>query len=101
MKIGKGHSYYGQDIGVLVNASESPRVPGDAGHAGSFRYQVRYQITGTSFGDLVEGSPEARKKLIKAAQRLKDAGCRGIVADCGLMSRYQDDVAREYNKNVR
>ena len=95
MKIGKGHSYYGQDIGVLVNASESPRGPGDAGHAGSFRYQVRYQITGTSFGDLVEGSPEARKKLIKAAQRLKDAGCRGIVADCGLMSRYQDDVARE------
>ena len=56
---------------------------------------MRYQITGTSFGDLVEGSPEARKKLIKAAQRLKDAGCRGIVADCGLMSRYQDDVARE------
>ena len=95
MKIRNGYSYYGQEIGILVNASASPRVPGDAGHAGSFGYQVRYQITGTSFGDLVDGSPEAREKLIQAARKLKDAGCRGIVADCGLMSRYQDDVARE------
>lgn len=95
MNIGKGYAYYGQDIGILVNASESPRVPGDAGHAGSFGYQVRYQITGTNFSDLVDGCPEVREKVIKAAQRLKNAGCRGIVADCGLMSRYQDDVARE------
>ncbi|MCD8224387.1 MAG: hypothetical protein LUC99_06015 [Clostridiales bacterium] len=95
MKIQKGFSHYGQEIGILVNASVSPRVPGDAGHAASFGYPVQYQITGTSFMDMVEGAPDAREKLIRAARTLKNAGCRGIVADCGLMSLYQNDVARE------
>ena len=95
MKVHTGYSFYGQDIGVLVNASQSPRVPGDAGHNASFAYPVRYQITGTSFVDLVEGSEEARQKLLSACRDLKAAGIRGIVADCGLMSLYQKDVSRE------
>lgn len=95
MKISSGYSFYGQDIGILVNASASPRVPGDAGHSLSFSYPVCYQITGTSFMDMVEGSPEARQKILAASQALKDLGVRGIVADCGLMSLYQEDVAKE------
>ena len=95
MNIPTGFSYYGQDIGILVNASQAPRLPGDAGHAATFAYPVRYQITGTTFLDLVEGSEETRAKILSAAQALKDAGIRGIVADCGLMSLYQEDVARE------
>lgn len=95
MNIPTGFSYYGQDIGILVNASQAPRIPGDAGHATTFAYPVRYQITGTTFLDLVEGSDETRAKILSAAQSLKDAGIRGIVADCGLMSLYQEDVARE------
>ena len=79
----------------MVNASESPRVPGDAGHARSFAYPVRYQITGTSFMDMVEGSAETRDKILGACRALKDAGVRGLVADCGLMSLYQEDVGRE------
>lgn len=95
MNIPTGFSYYGQDIGILVNASQAPRIPGDAGYAATFAYPVRYQITGTTFLDLVEGSDETRAKILSAAQALKDAGIRGIVADCGLMSLYQEDVARE------
>lgn len=95
MKIEQGYAFYGQAIGVLVNASCSPRVPGDAGHCATFSYPVRYQITGTSFMDLVDGSDEARAKLLAACRALKDDGCRGLVADCGLMSLYQADVARE------
>lgn len=95
MKISKGYSFYGQDIGILVNASQAPRIPGDAGHAATFAYPVRYQITGTTFFDLVEGSADTRAKILVAAQALKDSGVRGIVADCGLMSLYQEDVARE------
>ena len=95
MKISTGYSYYGQDIGILVNAFKSPRIPGDAGHAATFAYPVRYQITGTTFFDLVEGSAETRAKILAAAQALKDSGVRGIVADCGLMSLYQADVAQE------
>ena len=61
----------------------------------SFHIRCVIRLPAPAFGDLVEGSAEAREKLIKAAPKLKAAGCRGIVADCGLMSRYQDDVARE------
>lgn len=95
MIIETGYSFYGQTIGIMVNASASPRIPGDAGHCGSFSYPVRYEITGTSFMDMVDGSEEAKEKLLAAAHRLKDAGCRGIVADCGLMSLYQKEVAAE------
>ena len=90
MKIRSGYPFYGQDIGILVNASQTPRVPGDAGHNGTFRYPVRYQVTGVSFMDLVDGSDETREKVQAACRALKDAGVRGVVADCGLMSLYQD-----------
>lgn len=95
MKIYKGYSFYGQEIGILVNASHSPRVTGDAGNCLTFDYPVRYQITGTSFMDMVSYSDEVREKLLTACRALKETGVRGIVADCGLMSLYQQDVARE------
>ncbi len=95
MRAETGYPFYGQAIGVLVNASQSPRVPGDAGHCATFTYPVRYQVTGTSFMELVDGSPEAREKLLAACRALKADGVRGLVADCGLMSLYQADVARE------
>lgn len=94
MKIRSGHPFYGQEVGILVNASAAPRVPGDAGHAATFAYPVRYQVTGTSFMDLVEGSDETREKILAACRALREAGVRGIVADCGLMSLYQAEVVR-------
>lgn len=91
MKIRTGYSYYGQDIGILVNASQAPRVPGDAGHAQTFAYPVRYQITGTSFMDLVEGSAETREKILSASRALKDArgygGSWPIAGSCRCISR--------------
>lgn len=95
VKIRSGQAFYGQNIGILVNDSNSPRVPGDAGHSDTFTYPVRYQIADTSFMDMVAGSEESKKKLIEAAKKLKESGCRGIVADCGLMSLYQKVVAEQ------
>ena len=54
MKIPSGYSFYGQEVGVLVFRGKSPRIPGDAGHAGSFGYPVRYQIVDCGFMDLVK-----------------------------------------------
>ena len=80
MKIRTGYSFYGQDIGILVNASVSPRVPGDAGHSLSFSYPVRYQITGTSFMDMVEGSPKTREKILNACRAKAPATTRAAVS---------------------
>lgn len=93
MVIQSGYPFYGQEIGVLVFNGGSPRIPGDAGHALTFSYPVCYELVNGSFMDLVDGSPEIRSEILRAASCLRQRGIRGIVADCGLMSRYQKDVA--------
>lgn len=93
MMVPSGYPFYGQEIGILVFNGGAPRVPGDAGHAASFSYPVCYEVVNGSFMELVDGSPEIRAELLRAASRLKERGIRGIVADCGLMARYQEDIA--------
>lgn len=88
-----GYPFYGQDIGVLVFNGGSPRVPGDAGHAATFSYPVCYELIDGSFMDLVDGSPKILAELLRGAGHLKKLGVRGIVADCGLISRYQKEIA--------
>lgn len=95
MKIPSGHSFYGQEVGVLVFRGKSPRIPGDAGHAASFGYPVRYQIVDCGFMDLVEGSGETLVKLRQALQTAAGGGNRGVVADCGLVSLYQRELGEE------
>lgn len=90
MKIRSGCPFYGQNMGILVFSSDSPRIPGDAGHAGTFSYPVMYRIVEGSFADCVDFSEEMRTKLTEACLDLKALGVRGIVADCGLISLYQD-----------
>lgn len=95
MNIPSGYPFYGQEIGILVFSGTAPRIPGDAGHAGTFPYPVRYQIVEGGFSDLIDGSPEIFKKLTEACSALKAQGIRGIVGDCGLWSLYQREVGRE------
>lgn len=92
MKIKTGQHFYGQDIGVLVFSTVTPRVSGDAGNARSFDYPVRYQVIKGGFSDLIEGSPEILQSIIDGCNELKSLGIRGILGDCGLMSLYQDTI---------
>ena len=81
---------------MLVFRGKSPRIPGDAGHAASFGYPVRYQIVDCGFMDLVEGSGETLVKLRQACKQLREEGIRGVVADCGLVSLYQRELGRSF-----
>lgn len=94
MNVPSGYPFYGQDIGILVFSGTAPRIPGDAGHAGTFPYPVRYQIVEGGFSDLIDSSPAVYNKLIEACQTLKQQGIRGIVGDCGLWSLYQKEIGR-------
>lgn len=90
-----GHSFYGQDIGVLVFSQKSPRSLGDPGNAGTFDFQVHYEIVEGRFSDLIEGSEEIRQKLVKAVKSLREKGVKAVIGDCGLMSLYQQEMAAE------
>jgi len=93
MKIPYGYPSYGQNVGILVFNQPSPRIPGDAGHNGSFRYPVRYQVVEGGFAQLIDGSPEILQNLLDACDALKAQGASAIVGDCGMMSLYQREMA--------
>lgn len=90
-----GKPFYGQNIGILVFSTTTPRVPGDAGHAKTFEFPVRYEIVDGGFAELVEGGSTIEQNLVKACKNLKAMGMKGIVGDCGLMSLYQDILGKE------
>lgn len=87
-----GYPFYGQNMGVLVFSTVTPRIPGDAGNCNSFTYPIRYEIVHGDFTDLIKGSDKIKEDILAAGRRLVDNGIRGIIGDCGLMSLYQEDM---------
>ena len=90
-----GRPFYGQNVGILVFSTKTPRIPGDAGHAETFNYPVMYEIVTGGFADLIEGGEVIKQNLITACNNLKAKGAKAIVGDCGLMSLYQNVLGKE------
>lgn len=95
MLIETGYPYYGQQIGVLVFSTSTPRIPGDAGHAASFSYPVRYEVIKGGFADLLDYNDTIKENILAGCRHLKNAGIKGILGDCGMMSLYQDCIGAE------
>ena len=88
-----GYPFYGQYIGVLVFNGNSPRVPGDPGHAATFPIPTCYEVVTGTFADLLKGSEEIKRKLCDAVKNLENKGVRAVIGDCGLMALYQQEMA--------
>jgi len=95
MKIETGRPFYGQKVGILVFSTDTPRVPGDAGHSDTFDYQVRYEVIQGGFADLINGSDEIRQRIVDGCLNLKKYGIQAVIGDCGMMSLYQDVIGKE------
>lgn len=95
MKIETGHPYYGQYIGVLVFSTSTPRIPGDAGHAASFSDPIRYEVIKGGFAELLDYNDAMKENILEGCRHLKEAGIKGIIGDCGMMSLYQDCIGAE------
>ena len=94
MLVKGGFSTYGQPLGVIMFKGITPRIPGDLGHAETLDYHIRYEVLDTvGFMNLVEGSERAKGELIAAAKRLEARGVRAVTGDCGLLVRYQQEIA--------
>ncbi len=94
MKIETGKPFYGQNVGILVFSTITPRIPGDAGNAATFDFPVRYEVVKGGFADLIEGGEEIKNNLLIACNNLSDLGVKAIVGDCGLMSLYQNELSK-------
>jgi aspartate/glutamate racemase len=89
-----GTHTYGQLVGILMMDSTIPRIPGDPGHAETFPFPVRYGvIQGFPFEDLIAIRKDHLHLVIEAAKGLEKDGVTFIVADCGLFSPFQKDIA--------
>jgi len=80
--------------GIVMLDSETARIPGDPGHAGTFDFPVCY-ATAHGFGvdDMLQYRPERLGPAIAAVKELEQAGVGFVAADCGLFSIYQRDLA--------
>jgi len=87
-----GRATYGHLVGILMNDSIIPRIPGDPGHAETFPFPVIYEVLqGFSFDDLVAVKKDNIEKLIEPALRLQERGVSLIATDCGLFGPYHED----------
>lgn len=88
-----GRSTYGHVVGILMNESTIPRIPGDPGHAETFSFPVIYEVlNGFPFEDMIALKKDHIHILIERAITLQKKGAKIVVTDCGLFGPYQVDV---------
>ena len=78
-------------LGILMLDTRFPRLPGDAGHPGSWRMPVRLHVIRGAAPRRIVQAPTADdlQPFITAAQDLQRAGVRAITTSCGFLVRWQ------------
>ena len=84
-------------IGVLMLDTAFERVPGDAGHMGSYHMPARARVVAKAGSlDVVrDGLPKARADcgFCAAARALEAEGAVAITSTCGFLVTVQDQIA--------
>ncbi|MDP3085788.1 MAG: aspartate/glutamate racemase family protein [Rubrivivax sp.] len=81
----------GGHLGVLMLDTRFPRLPGDVGHAASFRMPVRYAVVSGAAPRRVVGATDVSllQPFIAVGLALVAGGARAITTSCGFLIRYQ------------
>lgn len=84
-------------IGILSLDTRFPRIPGDAGHPGSYHLPARLRVVegADSTGIVVDGrpAPELVAGFRQAAVDLAEQGACLITSTCGFLISVQRDIA--------
>jgi Asp/Glu/hydantoin racemase len=97
MLIKGGYSFYGEAIGIMLNSTTYPLIPGNVGNASTYSFPVRIVSTPglpTDWWCDSKGADEERLgKVIETAKKLESEGVRAITTGCGFYAIFQKEVA--------
>lgn len=90
-----GKTVFGATVGILMLETRFPRIPGDAGNAGTWPFPVLYKVVrGASPDHVVRRAAEGLAgRFIDAARELVADGADGITTNCGFLALFQDQLA--------
>lgn len=87
---------YGMGIGVMLTDEVYPGFPGDLRNASAYPFPIQYDVVrGVDINALVfsEDKSAFLEPVLKSARRLEHMGCRAIVAECGHLGYFQEELA--------
>lgn len=86
---------YGYTIGILVNESYFPRLPGSLGNATTFSFPVLYKVVRGATGERVVREPDEDtiRRYVAGARELESQGVRAITTSCGFTAMFQRELA--------
>jgi len=92
-----GKAIYGAPLGILMLEARFPRIPGDMGNAQTWPFPVLYKvIKGASPRRVVlERASGLFPAFLEGARELVDLGAEAITTNCGFLSIYQAELARQ------
>jgi len=94
-----GYNTYGFSIGILMNESTFPRIPGDLGNATTFDFPVRLKVVRGAWYDrvVVQGDQKLLEPFLLAAKELEAEGVKAITTNCGFLAMFQKQLAAAVN----
>jgi Asp/Glu/hydantoin racemase len=97
-----GYNTYGFSIGILMNESTFPRIPGDLGNATTFDFPVRLKVVRGAWYDrvVVQGDQKLLEPFLLAAKELEAEGVKAITTNCGFLAMFQKQLAAAVNVPV-
>ncbi|TPG53393.1 aspartate/glutamate racemase family protein [Roseomonas nepalensis] len=92
-----GKALYGAPLGILMLEARFPRIHGDMGNGGTWPFPVLYRVVrGASPEKVVlEGARGLLPDFLEAARELVAQGAEAITTNCGFLSLFQREIARE------
>jgi len=97
MLIKGGHPFYGEAIGIMLNSTTYPLIPGNVGNASTYSFPVRIvntpDLPTAWYFDSRGADKDRLDKVIETAKKLEAEGVKAITTGCGFYAIFQREVA--------
>lgn len=90
-----GYNTYGFTIGILMNESTFPRIPGDLGNATTFSFPVRLRVVKGAWYKrvVVQADQQLLEPFVEAAKELEAEGVKALTTNCGFLAMFQKQLS--------